>query len=294
MQVIADASMVGIRVDKALSIKLNISRSQIEGLDIYVNNKLVKNSYKLELEDVITFDMEDKIDNEPYPVSMDIDIIYEDEYMAIINKPYGLAVHPSDTSSEITLVHGLMSKFNSLSNIIEKRAGIVHRLDKDTSGLLIIAKTNEAHIRLSEMFKNHEIDKTYIAILSGNLSKDSIKISSYIGRDKKDRKKMSSNSNNGKLAISIFNKLAENNNKTLVSVNILTGRTHQIRVHSKDLKAPVYLDQVYSKSKEGRQQLHAYKLSFIHPFYHKKMDFISELPDDMKENIERLGLNVEF
>lgn len=282
---------VGERVDKLLSKILNIPRNKIQNSKILVNNCEVKTSYKVQLKDEIDCIFKKEIEYDLNPKDIKIEIVYEDEYLAIINKPYNLIVHPSESYKGITLVNALKYNIKNLSNIDPTRQGIVHRLDKDTSGLMIIAKTNEAHEKLSEMFKNHKIQKTYIAILKGKFNKEEVKIENYIGRDKKNRQKISTNTNNGKIAISIFKLLCKTAKYSLVSVKILTGRTHQIRVHAKQIGYPIAGDIIYSKKDEfKRQQLHAYRLEFIHPFTKKNMDIKIELPEDMEKNLKKLKL----
>lgn len=288
---IVEKGDVGKRIDKYLSEKLNISRNRVALSQVFSNDKLVKPSYKVCENDKITYEIKE---DEPIVITKEdkkLDIVYEDEYLAIINKPYNMVVHPCSSFRENTLVNALLSNFKSLSNVDPLRPGIVHRLDKDTSGILIIAKTNACHEKLVQMFKNHEIHKTYLAILKGKLNKDRVEVRTYIGRSKKDRKKMSSNTDNGKLAISIFKLIKENDLYSYVKVEILTGRTHQIRVHAKELNHPILGDHVYGRNdKFNRQQLHAYSVEFIHPFTNKKMKFSVDIPHDMKETLEKVKL----
>ncbi|WP_156286574.1 RluA family pseudouridine synthase [Oceanivirga salmonicida] len=295
MKLKIDEKNENIRLDKLLSTTFDISRNKISKIDIYVNTKLTKVSYKTKVGDIIEFEMPDNDTHiELEAKDIDFEIVYEDEYLAIINKPYNLVVHPSITYKQDTLVSGLLSKFDKLSNIDKARPGIVHRLDKDTSGLIIIAKDNETHIKLQEMFKKHEIHKTYLAILKGKIKNNLTRVESYIGRDKNDRKKMSSNTNSGKLAISKFARIVSNDKYSLVKVNILTGRTHQIRVQAKEMGYNVVGDKVYSKKeKVARQQLHSYMLEFIHPMTGKDIKVKADMPDDMLENIKKFGLEVD-
>lgn len=290
MKLDINEDMQNERVDKLISNIFNISRSKISKATIYVNEKIVKTNYKVKLKDIVRFDIEEE-KNEIFANNIDFDIIYEDEYLAIIDKPYNLVVHPSNSFNGNTLVGALLNKFSNLSNIGENRNGIVHRLDKDTSGLMIIAKDNDTHIKLQEMFKKHKLIKIYLALLKGNFKYDNIRVESFIGRDKKDRKKMSKNTNKGKLAISEFEKIISNEKISLVKVKIFTGRTHQIRVHSKELGYAVLGDKLYSKKPlADRQQLHSYYLEFIHPITNKKLEIKSNIPKDMIENIKKYGL----
>lgn len=287
-----DEKYLGKRVDKVLSEILNVSRNKIQNSTILVNNKKEKASYKVQINDEVDCKLEEEKKMNLEAKNIPLEILYEDEYLAVINKPYNMIVHPSDSYVGITLVNALKYNIGKLSSIDEFRPGIVHRLDKDTSGLMLIAKTNEAHMKLIEMFKNHEIQKTYLAILKGKFNKEYIKVENYIGRDKNDRKKYSINTTNGKLAISIFSLLEQNEKYSLASVKILTGRTHQIRVHAKCLGYPIAGDNIYGRIDNfKRQQLHAYRLEFIHPFTNKQMDIKSSLPYDMKNNLEKIGLD---
>lgn len=287
---------VGERVDKFLSEYLEISRSKISKSIIKVNDKVVKPSYKLNKDDKLEIYIEQEQELEIEAKDIELDVVYEDEYIAVINKAYDMVVHPSNTHKENTLVNALLYKYSSLSNINKEGAGIVHRLDKDTSGLIIIAKNNEVHEKLALMFKNHEIEKTYIALLNGKFNKTKLRYETYIGRSIKDRKQMSSNTNKGKLAISIFELLDNNEKYSLVKVNILTGRTHQIRVHAKELGHSLVGDAVYGRKNDKikRQQLHSYRLRFIHPISLEPMDIKTDIAKDMLENIKKCKLEVDY
>lgn len=285
---------VNERIDKFLAKRTLKSRNHIAKLidssNVLVNGKKVKSSYKLCENDLIeVFDEQKEVDLEIKAENILLDIVYEDDYLAVINKPYDMVVHPSENIRTNTLVNALLYHFKNLSDIDKDRNGIVHRLDKDTSGLIIIAKSNEVHEKLKEIFKNHEIEKKYVALLHGNIKKPEIDISSYIGRDKKDRKKISTNTTSGRLAISKFTLLKSNSKYSLVSVNILTGRTHQIRVHAKQIGHPVLGDKVYGKKDNvKRQQLHCKSLKFIHPITKEELLIEANIAEDMKENIKRL------
>ena len=293
--IVIDEENKDIRLDKFLSNAFNISRNKIVKGFVKVNGKEVKFSYKLNIGDEVEFEIPQDENLEILPENIELSIIYEDEYIAVINKEYNMVVHPSNTHKEKTLLNALLFHFENLSDINEEGRGIVHRLDKDTSGILIIAKTNEAHIKLVEMFKNHEIQKTYIAILKGKFNKNLIRYESYIGRSTKDRKKMSSNTNKGKLAISIFELLDSNDKYSLVKVNILTGRTHQIRVHAKELGYYIVGDSIYGKKSDiERQQLHSYRIKFKHPITNVDMDLVAEIPEDIKNNLVKMKLEVDY
>lgn len=296
MKIVIGEEYIGQRIDKVLAQIFEVSRNKIAGASILCNGKPIKLSYKVIENDEIEVDF-NKIDEEISleAENIDIDIVYEDEYLAIINKPYNLVVHPSETTKSGTLVNALLYHFTSLSNKYENRNGIVHRLDKDTSGLIIIAKTNIVHDKLELMFKEHLIQKTYLAILKGKYTKVNEKIVSYIGRDKKDRKKISENTNSPKLAISIFSSISYNEKYSLVKVKLLTGRTHQIRVHSKKINHSIAGDHLYGKAdKINRQQLHSYMLEFKHPITKEDMKITKELPSDMADNAKKMGLEIDY
>ncbi|WP_068268707.1 RluA family pseudouridine synthase [Caviibacter abscessus] len=296
MKIIINENNVNQRVDKVLSQVLEVSRNKIANSKILCNGKPVKLSYKVMKDDEIEVELENNFEEISLePENIKLDIVYEDEYLVVINKPYNLVVHPSDSTKNKTLVNALLYHFSNLSDKYENRNGIVHRLDKDTSGLIIIAKTNEVHDKLELMFKEHLINKTYIAILRGKYTKIDENISSYIGRDKKDRKKISENTNNPKLAMSIFSSISYNEKYSLVKVKLLTGRTHQIRVHSKKINHCIVGDHIYGKvDKINRQQLHSYMLEFTHPITNENMKIIADIPSDMKENIKKMGLEIDY
>lgn len=220
---------------------------------------------------------------------MDLNIVYEDEYLCVINKPSGLIVHPAPGHYDNTLVNGLLYHFkNNLSNENGLlRPGIVHRIDKDTSGLLIIAKTNEVHNILSKNFKNHDISREYIAIVDGILEDKKLKLDLPIGRDVKNRQMMSVTNQNSKHAITNVELLntfyLDGYPKSLVKCVLETGRTHQIRVHLAYIKNPVYGDPIYGKKVDDfNQRLHAYKLTFLHPINNKKIVLFAEPPKEFE------------
>ncbi len=225
-----------------------------------------------------------------------IDIVYEDEDMVIINKGPNMIVHPAPGIYEGTLVNAVMYHIKDLSNINGViRPGIVHRLDKDTSGLIVIAKNNESHLKLAEMFKEKTINKTYICICKGNFKDNSGRIENLIGRNPKDRKQMAVVEKNGKKAISNYEVLDQVDGFSLVRVGIETGRTHQIRVHMKSLGHPIVGDEVYGKPSKfaKRQMLHAYRLEFIHPTKRDERIVIGKIPEDFVGVAKRLKLNLE-
>ena len=284
------------RLDKYLANNTEHSRSTIiKMLDngfIKVNGKIEKASYKVRVNDCI--DIEDGFVEETdiVPVKMDINIVYEDDDLIVVDKPSGLVVHPGSGNYDNTLVNGLMHYTNSLSDINgEERPGIVHRIDEDTSGLLVIAKNNKSHAILSEYFKKHDnIKREYIALICGNFPHDSATIDAPIGRDPKDRKKMTVTATNSKEAITHLKVLKKYKDYTLVSLILETGRTHQIRVHMNYIGYPVYNDPVYNTKKctEFGQFLHSHKMDFIHPITNKEMHFESPLPEEFQSFIDSL------
>ena len=296
------------RMDSFLSRKTDFTRSRIQQLikngDITVNgknaknNKKIKSSYKIEENDRIEIFIPKTEQAEIIPENIKIDIIYEDEDIAVINKNAGLVVHPAQGHYSGTLVNAILYHIKDLSGINgEIRPGIVHRLDKDTSGLIVIAKNDKAHINLGKMFQEKKIKKTYLAILKGKLTKEKGRIVTQIGRDTDDRKKMTviKGNDRGKEAITNYNVICSNELFTLVKVYIETGRTHQIRVHMKHMGYPILGDMVYGrKDNEKRQMLHAYKLEFLHPVTEKPMKFISEIPEDFRKALKNIKLEFDL
>ncbi len=272
----------GKRIDNYLIDKLNISRSKIQKLIkegyILVNKNKCKNSYILHINDVINIiekeEEEYKLKGEDIP----LDIIYEDNDILVINKPSGMVVHPGNGNYNGTLANALINYSNSLSNINgEFRPGIVHRIDADTSGLLVVAKNDKAHISLQDELKNNKTNRKYLALVSGVIKEDTATIDAPIGRDTKDRKKMTVTSLNSKKAITHIKVLERYKKSTLIECSLETGRTHQIRVHLKYINHPIINDRVYNPkeviSKEFGQMLHAYTLGFTHPTKNTYMEF---------------------
>lgn len=285
-----------VRLDKYLAQNTEYSRSTIskmlENDFIYVNDKIEKASYKVREKDTIEIKEGFKEETDIIPVEMPIDIVYEDEDILVINKPSGLVVHPGSGNYDNTLVNGLLHYTNQLSDMNgEERPGIVHRIDKDTSGLLLVAKNNKTHAILTEYFKNHQnIKREYIALLCGRFPHDSATIDAPIGRDPKDRKRMAVTADNAKEAITHMKVLERYKEYTLVSCILETGRTHQIRVHMNYIGYPIYNDPVYNtkKATEFGQFLHSYKMDFIHPITKKEMHFEAPLPTYFQEFIDSL------
>ena len=276
-----------IRCDVFLSEKIsNLSRTSIQKLIkeklVFVNGKNIKPNVILEIGDEITVSIPDKKEITLVAEDIALDIVYEDDYIIIINKPRNMVVHPAAGNEAHTLVNALLNHCK-LSMVNSERPGIVHRLDKDTTGLIVCAKDDETHLKLVEMFSNREINKKYLAICNGSFSKENGFIDKPIGRDEKDRKKMSVKSKSGKEALTEYNILTSNLKYSLVDVTLHTGRTHQIRVHFSSLNHPIIGDETYGnkneKIKANGQMLHSYYLEFLHPITEENLSF-TVLPDE--------------
>lgn len=284
----------GIRLDKYLAGETEYSRELISKMIdngfILVNDEVKKNSYKVKADDEIEIDESYKIDTDIIPTQMDLNIVYEDDHIMIINKPSGLVVHPGSGNYTNTLVNGLMYYTNNLSDINgSARVGIVHRIDKDTSGLMMVAKTNEAHQILADYFKNHEVKRTYVALLCGNLPYEKATIDAPIKRDSANFNKMGV-FKDGKEAITHLKVIKRYKDYTMVELNLETGRTHQIRVHMNYIGYPIYNDPVYTKKEanEFGQFLHSKSIDFVHPITKEHMHFESELPEEFENYINNL------
>lgn len=286
----------GVRVDRYLSEQnKDLSRAMIQKLvdngNITVNEKSIKSSYKINVGDVIKVVVEEPKETTIKPENLPLNVVYEDNDIIVVNKEKGMVVHPGNGNLDGTLVNAVLERCKgSLSGIGgEIRPGIVHRLDKDTSGLIIVAKNDKAHIKLSEDLKNHNVIKTYLALVRGVVKENEATIDMPIGRSDNVRTKMAVKKN-GKNAITHFKVLKRYDGYTLLEVKIETGRTHQIRVHLAEIGYPVVGDMVYSNGKnpfnvEG-QMLHAWKLEFNHPITNKKMELEAELPKYFKDVLE--------
>ena len=286
------------RLDNYLALNTDISRSKIQSLikeeKILVNNHLEKNSYLVRENDEITLEYVET-ENHLKPEKMDLNIVYEDNDIIVINKPNGLVVHPAPGNYEHTLANGLAYYSNRLSDINgEFRPGIVHRIDAYTTGLLVVAKNNKAHEVLALELAKKEVKRTYLALVWGVITEDSGTIDAPIGRDPSDRKKMAINPK-GKEAITHFKVLERFKKATLSEVYLDTGRTHQIRVHMDYIKHPIVNDPVYGKRElidETGQCLHAMKLELIHPTTKEKMEFTCDAPECFKNILEKLKMEV--
>ena len=292
----------GKRIDAFLTSKIDASRVTVQrSIDeerILVNGKKTKASYKVQNGDIIEIEKEEPQEIELKAQEIPLEILYEDNDIIVVNKPKGMVVHPANGNPDGTLVNAVMAICkDSLSGIGgEIRPGIVHRLDKDTSGAIIVAKNDKAHINMSEQIKNHEVEKTYIALVKGFVKENEATINMPIARNKKDRKKMAINEKNGKPAITHYRVLDTLNNKyTYIECKLETGRTHQIRVHMASIGHPILGDSVYGPSKYPfkltGQTLHAKTLGFIHPTTGKYVEFDAKLPDYFEELLRKLKNN---
>lgn len=287
----------GERIDKFLAQKLDKSRSLVQKLIkdelVLVNGVVVKTNYSVadgDEIDVIQLDVVDNTNIIPQP--MDLDIVYEDDDLLVINKPSGLVVHPAPGHYQDTLVNGLLAYSNKLSDINgDFRPGIVHRIDKDTSGLLVVCKNNETHEELANQLSDKTLFRQYLAIVHGEIEEDEGEIIAPIGRDPRDRVKMAVVAKNSKEAQTNFKVLERYDHYTLVSCNLLTGRTHQIRVHFDFINYPLVGDPLYgikpTIDTKG-QALHAYKLGFIHPRSGEYMEFEAKPPQEFVDTLNQI------
>ena len=288
------------RLDKYLSDKLeDMTRSYLKKLisddkAVLVNGNPAKPNYKLKPGDIIELAVPEPIELEIKAENIPLDIVYEDNDMLVVNKPEGMVVHPAAGNYTGTLVNALLYHCgDSLSGINgEKRPGIVHRIDKDTSGLLLVAKNDNAHQKLSSQIKEHSLTRAYKALVHGNIKQDSGRIDAPIGRHPSDRKKMTITDKNSREAVTNFRVLERYGRYTFVECILETGRTHQIRVHMSKNGHPIVGDKTYGVKKEefnlAGQLLHAYKVGFIHPVSGEYMEFVSELPDYYMNVLDRL------
>ncbi len=289
----------GERVDKFLSVLLeNSSRNSIQKLiengKVLVNGVVVNKKYKVSTVDEVTVLPSELKPLDAAPENIPLDIVYEDEHLLVVNKPRGMVVHPAPGNYSGTLVNALLyhckDSLSGINGIL--RPGIVHRIDKDTSGLLIVAKTDKAHIGLAEQIKEHSFTREYNAVIVGHLKENQGTINAPIGRNPKDRKKMCVTQNNSKNAITHYTVIDDYEGYSHISLKLETGRTHQIRVHMAHLGHAVAGDYVYGNDKKSAhlngQCLHAIKIGFVHPITQEYLEFTSELPDYFTEFLSKL------
>ena len=295
--VTAAAEDAGARIDVCLAAKLGVSRSNMQKLleegRVKRGDKVLKANYKVRAGEVYTVDIPEPEPIEAVPEDIPLDIIYEDDDVVVLNKARGMVVHPAPGNYTGTLVNALLYHCKNLSGINSAiRPGIVHRLDKDTSGIMIVAKNDAAHIALSQQIQSKTAQRTYLAVVRGNIKTDSGTIETQIARDKNDRKKMAVVKEGGREAITDYEVLERFGKYTLVRCKLRTGRTHQIRVHMEYLGYPLVGDPKYSPMKTPfaikGQALHSHTLEFTHPRTGGRMKFEAPLPEDMHKIITRL------
>lgn len=291
-----DEDNVGIRIDSYLAEITPLSRTAIQKLiengEVFLNGNVPNKKVKTELNDIVEFEYEEKTLTDIKPQDIPLDIVYEDEDLIVINKPKGLVVHPAVGNPDGTIVNALLYHCKELSDINGYyRPGIVHRIDKGTSGLLVCAKNNEVHNFLSEQLKDKTCYRKYYAIVNGVIENNEGEINAPIGRSEKNRQQMCVTSKNSKEAITLFRVLERYNDSTLLDVELKTGRTHQIRVHMQYINHAVVNDSRYAKKviDDSGQFLHAYFLSFIHPRTKERMEFRTRMPQYMRDYIISKG-----
>lgn len=295
--VTAEAEDAGTRADVFLAAKLGVSRSNMQKLledgRVKRGEKIIKANYKVRAGEMFVVDIPEPEPIEAVPENIPLDIIYEDDDVVVLNKARGMVVHPAPGNYTGTLVNALLYHCSNLSGINSAiRPGIVHRLDKDTSGIMIVAKNDAAHISLSHQIQSKTAVRTYLAVVRGNIKTDSGTIETQIARDKTDRKKMAVVKEGGRDAITDYEVLERFGKYTLVRCKLRTGRTHQIRVHMEYLGYPLVGDPKYSPMKTPfgikGQTLHSHTLEFTHPRTGERMKFEAPLPEDMHKIITRL------
>ena len=290
------------RLDKIIALNMkDLSRTMIQeminrGL-VSVNGKITKASYKTKLNDQIEIMIEDNTELDIEPENIPLKIVYEDKDIIVVDKPTGMIVHPSPGIINGTLVNALLYHCKDLSGINGvNRPGIVHRIDKETSGLLMIAKNDAAHRSLSNQLKTHSVTRRYVALVHGVIPHVQGKIDAPIGRNPNDRQSMTVTRTNSKNAVTNFTVIKRYKNMSMIECRLETGRTHQIRVHMSYIGYPVYGDPKYGRRKDDfsyGQFLHAKKLGFIHPATQKYMEFASELPDYFKDKLNELEEDIK-
>ncbi len=293
---------VGERIDKLLSVNIDdMSRSTAASLcesgAVLVNGKPAAKNYKAKIGDDIFVTVPEPKELETVPENIPLDIVYEDVDLLVVNKPKGMVVHPAPGNYSGTLVNALLyhcrDSLSGINGVL--RPGIVHRIDKDTSGLLIVAKNDRAHVGLAEQIKVHSFSREYEAVVYGKMKEENGTVSAPIGRHKADRKKMCVTEQNSKNAVTHYSVVDHNNGFSHLRLKLETGRTHQIRVHMAYLGHPVAGDPVYGPSKVitelGGQCLHAKKIGFVHPITGERLDFDSELPEYFKKFLKKNDMN---
>ena len=303
MEILVDGvDKVNIRLDSFLSNNFDYSRSYFaslieEGYVLVNDAKVIKTSYKTKLGDRISFTLKPEEVLNIEPENIPLNILYEDDDILIVDKERGMVVHPSNGHQSGTLVNAIMyhckDSLSTINGVI--RPGIVHRIDKDTSGILCICKNDMSHKNISEQFANHSNVRKYKAIVKGILKEDEGFIDKPIGRDKKNRLRMDIDIN-GKNAKTYYRMLKRYNNYTYIECELFTGRTHQIRVHMKDLGYPLLGDLLYGRVDKSFKELdgqilHAYYLKIRHPSTNKEMEFVSDIPDYFKKVLDKLNEN---
>ncbi|MDD7220503.1 MAG: RluA family pseudouridine synthase [Clostridia bacterium] len=289
----------GVRIDRFLSENTEeLSRSYLQKLikeqKVLVNSIPAKSSYKVQANDLVTVEMPQVTEPDILPEDIPLDILYEDEDILVVNKPKGMVVHPSAGHYTGTLVNAVMyhcrDHLSGINGIL--RPGIVHRIDKDTTGALLVCKTDHAHKILAEQLKEHSIKRRYRAIVSGVLKEDQGTIDAPVGRHPVDRKKMAVNYKNGKEAVTHYQVLERFSNATYIECRLETGRTHQIRVHMTSIGHPLLGDEVYGSGKNPYhlqgQALHAMVLGFVHPTSGEYMEFTAPLPEYFLKLLDKL------
>ncbi len=283
-----------IRIDKYIASVTDFSRAYVSKLisndKIKLNDRSVKSSFLVNEGDIINIENEKLEEKDITAENIDLDIVYEDEYLMIINKKSGMVVHPGAGNYNHTLVNALKYYTDNLSDIDDFRPGIVHRIDKDTSGLMVVAKDNKTHELLSLMFSKKEVHRKYIALLKGEFKYDTADIDAPIGRDKNNRQKMTITDDHSRSAVTHLRVIKRYKNFTLASLELETGRTHQIRVHMAYIGYPIYNDPVYTNDKctSFGQFLHSSSIDFIHPITKKNMHFECALPSEFSNFLSTL------
>jgi 23S rRNA pseudouridine1911/1915/1917 synthase len=290
----------GERIDKFLSVLIeDSSRNSIQKLiengKVTVNGKEINKKYKVSVDDEVVILPSELKPIDAEPENIPIDIVYEDEHLLVVNKPRGMVVHPAPGNYSGTLVNALLyhckDSLSGINGVL--RPGIVHRIDKDTSGLLIVAKSDRAHLGLAEQIKEHSFTREYNAVIVGHLKENVGTVNAPIGRNPKDRKKMCVSMQNSKSAVTHYTVIKDFNGYSHVALKLETGRTHQIRVHMAHLGHPVAGDMVYGNDKKSAflngQCLHAIKIGFVHPITNEYLEFTTDLPDYFKAFIDRLS-----